>query len=149
MAIEEHGAGRQLLRLRLWPKCSVKALLLPLLLAAISTGAAFQHTWAASVILSMGAMLLTLRTLQECAASTASVLRALHTIVRGNEEVDITWLGANILEPQFIHPLAHSNNGQRDNELHPEDTAEYGNGLIKGMLQLRPEKGLESKSAKV
>jgi GT2 family glycosyltransferase len=143
MAIEEHGAGRQLLRLRLWPKCSVKSLVLPLLLAAISTGAALQHTWAASVILSMGTMLLTLRTVQECTASTATVLRALHTIVRENEEVDMTWLGMDLVELQFIHRLARSNNG-----LHRDDTAEDGNGLIKGTLQFGPEKILESKLAK-
>ena len=77
MAVEEHGAGRQLVRFRLWPRTSAKGVLLALLLAALSTGAAFDEALAASAILGGVAALLALSIVQECAASMAAVLRAL------------------------------------------------------------------------
>src|SRR5262249_27194063 len=39
MAIEERGSGRQLLRFRVWPRCSIKGLALITLNAALATAA--------------------------------------------------------------------------------------------------------------
>jgi GT2 family glycosyltransferase len=77
MATEEPGAGRQLVRFRLWPRYSAQGPVLALLFAALSTGAALDHAWAASALLGVVAMLLALRTLQECATAMAAVLRVL------------------------------------------------------------------------
>jgi O-antigen biosynthesis protein len=77
MATEEHGAGRQLVRFRSWPRYSAKGLMLTLLFAAFSTAAALDHAGAVSVLLGVVVMLLTLRTLQECATALAAVLRVL------------------------------------------------------------------------
>ena len=77
MATEEHGAGKQLVRFRSWPRCSAKGLVLTLLFAVLATGAALDHAWAVSAMLGVVAMLLALRTLQECATAMAAVLRVL------------------------------------------------------------------------
>jgi GT2 family glycosyltransferase len=77
MALEEHGAGNQLVRVRSWPVCSAKALVLLLLFAILSIGAALGHAWTASLVLGGVALLLALRTLLECSAPLAAVLRVL------------------------------------------------------------------------
>jgi len=82
MVIEEHGAGRQLVRFRSLPRCSSGGVALALVFATLSTGAAFDRAWAACTILGAAAVLLALRTLQDCASATAVILRALHATKR-------------------------------------------------------------------
>ncbi len=83
MAIEEHGAGRQLLRFRSWPSCSRWVLRVTLLLGGLAGGAAVQPAWAAGAVLGGTALLLTLRMLQDCAVATGAVLRALKRLEIG------------------------------------------------------------------
>lgn len=82
MAIEEHGAGRQLVRFRSWPRCTV-GLTLSFLCAILSTGAALGHAWAAAIMLGVVALLLALRTLLECASAMAITLRILEQPKQG------------------------------------------------------------------
>ena len=77
MTLEEHGAGRQLVRFRSWPRCSAKGLALILLFAVLSTGAALAYAWIVSIMLGVVTILLALRTLQECARSMAAILHIL------------------------------------------------------------------------
>jgi O-antigen biosynthesis protein len=75
IAVEEHGAGRQLLRLRAWPRVAPAGLVVMLLFAALSVGAAFDGaSWVASALLGTGAAMLALRMLWECAAATNTVV---------------------------------------------------------------------------
>lgn len=80
MAIEEHGAGRQLARFKVWPRFSAKVLVLILLFAVLSAAAAFDRAWAASAILGAVAVLLPLSTFQECTSAMATVLRTLRRL---------------------------------------------------------------------
>jgi hypothetical protein len=77
MAVEDHGAGTQFVRFVSWPRCSPGAVVLILLLSALAIGAAINLAWPAATILGTGAVLLGLRTLQECAGATTAVLQAL------------------------------------------------------------------------
>jgi glycosyltransferase involved in cell wall biosynthesis len=77
MAIEDHGAGTQFVRLCSWPTCTPGAVVLILLFAALSAWAAIDEAWTAAAILGTGAVLLALRALQECAGATAAILRVL------------------------------------------------------------------------
>jgi hypothetical protein len=77
MAVEDHGAGKQFIRFRSWPRCSPGAVALTLVLAALASGAAIDQAWSAAAILGTMAALLGLRTLQECAGATTALLRAL------------------------------------------------------------------------
>lgn len=83
MALEEHGAGRQLARFRSWPRCSAEGLALILLFAILSTGAALDYAWIVSIILGVVAILLALRTLQECARAMAAILHILEHPKKG------------------------------------------------------------------
>jgi O-antigen biosynthesis protein len=77
MAVEDHGAGTQFVRLHSWPTCSHGAAVLTLLFAALSAWAAIDQAWTVAAILGAGTVLLALRTFQECAGATAAILRVL------------------------------------------------------------------------
>ena len=77
MAVEEHGGGSQLVRVRAWPRCSAAGVVPPVLLASLGSGAALSQAWAVSVILGAGALLLAVRTIHECATATAAIRVAL------------------------------------------------------------------------
>jgi GT2 family glycosyltransferase len=77
MALEEHGAGKQQVLFRSWPRFSAPGSVLTLLCAALSIAAAMDSAWAASVPLGAAAFLLAARALGDCAAATASFRYAL------------------------------------------------------------------------
>ncbi|HEX9868172.1 MAG TPA: glycosyltransferase [Candidatus Tectomicrobia bacterium] len=83
VAVEEHGAGRQLVRFRSWPRCSPGGLALTLLFSALSAGAALDHAWVASVILVAPAALLAVSMVHECVTATGAFLRALRATEQG------------------------------------------------------------------
>ena len=80
MVNEEHGAGKQLLRFRIWPLCSPSGLMLTLLFVALSLWAALDHAWAASIILGGVTVLLVVHQLRQCATATAAVLWTLRDL---------------------------------------------------------------------
>jgi GT2 family glycosyltransferase len=83
MAIEEHGAGKQLVRLRAWPVCAMLGVALPLLMGLLAVRAALDQAWTASVILTGGTVLLALRTLLECSLALAAVRHVLEHLKEG------------------------------------------------------------------
>ena len=74
---EEHGAGKQLVRFRLWPKFSGQGSGLILLLLAGITGAVWDHAWYSAALLLLIAALPLCRMVQECAGAMATVQHAL------------------------------------------------------------------------
>lgn len=76
MAVEEHGAGKQLVRIRSWPIFSLPWLVLTLLFAALYIITIINRAWPAPV-LGLIAMLLASRALEDCGTATASCLYAL------------------------------------------------------------------------
>jgi O-antigen biosynthesis protein len=82
MAIEEHGAGRQLVRFRTWPRYSPGGFALTLSLAALSVGAALDQAWLAYMLFGIATVLLALRTLQDCGAAAISILHAVRGVER-------------------------------------------------------------------
>lgn len=78
MAIEEHGGGKQLVRLRAWPRCAGWGVMLTALLVALAVLATLGQAWVAALILGVVAVLLALRMIQECATAMLAVLVALH-----------------------------------------------------------------------
>jgi hypothetical protein len=77
MAAEEHGAGKQLIRVRAWPMESTGLLAVLSMLLLFSLGAAFAHAWVPSASFAITGLVLFLRMFQDCAAATAAVARAL------------------------------------------------------------------------
>ncbi len=82
MAIEEHGAGRQLVRVRVWPRWTRIGILLTPILATLSVWAAYDQAWPACFGLGTAAGLLALWMLKECGNAMHHVLGALRLAKR-------------------------------------------------------------------
>lgn len=76
MAIEEHGAGRQLVRFRIWPWLPPIVIAPILLFFSLSLGAALHGAWTASMILGAMSLPLVLYGIQDCGAAMAAMSRA-------------------------------------------------------------------------
>jgi O-antigen biosynthesis protein len=80
MAIEEHGSGQQLVRLRTWSRWSRLGWMLVLLFVGLTVGASLDRVWSASAKLGAIALLLLVRSLYECAVASAVVLEAIEQV---------------------------------------------------------------------
>jgi GT2 family glycosyltransferase len=80
MAVEEHGGGKQLVRFRAWPRLAPVGLILTLLFAILSAGAALDQAWIASIILDAIALLFLLTMFRECAVTMGAVLRVIEPV---------------------------------------------------------------------
>jgi glycosyltransferase involved in cell wall biosynthesis len=76
MAVEEHGAGRQLVRLRVWPRWSLLPSMLVLPLAGLALVASFGQAWPAVGLASAGIVFTALGWLQESAGAAAAISRS-------------------------------------------------------------------------
>jgi GT2 family glycosyltransferase len=74
--IEEHGRGRQFVRLRSYPRCRGLGSVAPAVILLLSVVAALGRNWLLFPILIGIAIALAVRGLQECAGATAEVLQA-------------------------------------------------------------------------
>jgi hypothetical protein len=77
VAIEEHGSGRQLIRVRSWPHIPRGALLLALFAPLVGILAVVSEFDAVTLILGALAVGLLLRLVYECGTATAAIRRAL------------------------------------------------------------------------
>jgi GT2 family glycosyltransferase len=77
LAIEEHGAGKQLVRVRSWPHAPRSAILLGALVGAVASLAVASDADAVTVTLGIVAVSLVLRLIYECGSATATIKRAL------------------------------------------------------------------------
>lgn len=75
MAVEEHGGGKQFLRFRVWPRCAPAGIVLTLLFAGLSAGAALSQAWVACGILNFVAFVLMMHIFKECSAAMAAAAR--------------------------------------------------------------------------
>jgi O-antigen biosynthesis protein len=77
MAVEEHGGGAQLVRVRWWPRCLPRGLIIAGALALLTAAAAIDRSAVASVILGLLAMWVSVRMSLECSIATAGIAGAL------------------------------------------------------------------------
>jgi hypothetical protein len=87
MGIEEHGAGKQLVRFRTWPKFWPLAIVVDLVFALLAVGAAMDHAWVAWIILALIVGLFSFRLCQESAAAEAAILCTLEDKVKNKAYV--------------------------------------------------------------
>ena len=80
MAVENHCSGRQLLRFRSWPRCSLLAGASMVCLWGLALAAAWKGPLVICALLGSVGLWLTLRTIRECAFGTAAFLRAVRKI---------------------------------------------------------------------
>jgi glycosyltransferase involved in cell wall biosynthesis len=77
IAVEEHGAGRQLVRFSFWPKYSRFGLGLVAACAALALGAAIEGVTVAAAVLATVAAVIGLSAIRDSATATGVLLRAL------------------------------------------------------------------------
>lgn len=77
IAIEDHGAGRQLLRVRSWPHAPTSAILAGAFSAVVALLAIVSAVDAVTVCLAAVALVLVLRLVYECGAATLAIKHAL------------------------------------------------------------------------
>lgn len=75
-AVEEHGSGKQMVRVRVWPRVSVSAAALFLVFLVLAMLAGIDGAWAASAILGSIALLCLYRCFRECGTAIKSVRMA-------------------------------------------------------------------------
>jgi hypothetical protein len=74
-AIEEHGQGRQLVRVRSWPHAPAGATILAALLAALAV-AMLAGSFTATVIVAIVSTIVAARVCHECGTATTAIRRA-------------------------------------------------------------------------
>jgi O-antigen biosynthesis protein len=77
MVIEDHGGGRQLLRFRFWPRCSLAGLAAVLVFLALALGAGVDEAWIAAVVLAGVSAVLSARMLWESGAAAGLLLKGI------------------------------------------------------------------------
>jgi len=77
MAIEEHGAGKQLIRFRVWPWYSQGGLAAGMVLAFLAMAATWDGAWAVGMLLGAMALWPLGRTILECGVAMSVVVRGL------------------------------------------------------------------------
>jgi hypothetical protein len=76
MVIEEHGQGRQYVRMRLWPVAHPLPLVMSCIFAVLASVAALDLRWTAWALLNIPAILLLARTVYECANAMGAIRHA-------------------------------------------------------------------------
>jgi len=87
MAIEEHGAGRQLVRLRAWPRSSASVIVVAALALALSVGAGQAQAWLPCAVLAAFAGLVALGAVHDSGAAVAAVERSVRHL-RSDADAD-------------------------------------------------------------
>jgi hypothetical protein len=77
IVVEEHGAGRQLARYRVWPRCSRMAVALLGALAGLTAAAAVDNAAEAAIVLAAVSGAFVLRLANECGSAMANAIRAI------------------------------------------------------------------------
>jgi GT2 family glycosyltransferase len=80
-AVEEHGAGQQLIRIRLWPFWSPISRWVVTLGAGLAVAAASGSAWVAATLLGLIALGVAARALLDCAGAAATARRAVSQIM--------------------------------------------------------------------
>jgi O-antigen biosynthesis protein len=89
MTVEEHGQGRQLVRMRLWPQYARPGLALAVPFAGLSLAAGMVGAWVACSLVGVIALLFAWGTVQECEAAMAEIESALRPSVDSELPVNV------------------------------------------------------------
>jgi GT2 family glycosyltransferase len=91
--VEEHGAGRQLTRLRVWPRYTYGAPLLITLFAALAAGAVADQAWAVAGGLGLLVVLMAARVASEISVAMAALIRSVELIREAERVVreEVVW----------------------------------------------------------
>ena len=75
-AVEEHGAGKQFLRFRVWPRCSRAGLGVVFVFGALAAAAAIDGTVSGAILLGTAALLVAASMIRDCATAMGTLTPA-------------------------------------------------------------------------
>jgi uncharacterized membrane protein (DUF485 family) len=99
--VEEHGRGKQLFRMRAWPKVPALALCFLLVMSVLATLAAFDQAWLAAVSLGLMAFGVSMLMRAACAKAMTTWMDAIDEYVRFHQSLEAIGIDA-------AQPLAES-----------------------------------------
>jgi O-antigen biosynthesis protein len=126
MAVEEHGGGRQLVRIRSWPHCSRPGVALIGTSTVLAAAAALDGAWIACGLLAMSALVLIATALWDCATATGIMIRALEKQLEDTDIVKID--GGERLAPWVRARRAHAARGRDNGGRRRDHTETPGDG---------------------
>jgi hypothetical protein len=100
MAVEDHGAGAQYVRARVWPKCSKGSLVVALTEACLSGAAGLDGVWLVCVLLGAPTLFVVLTSVRHCGGATAAFLQA---IARQTDDLPVAAASMNGVSPSTAH----------------------------------------------
>lgn len=74
MAVEEHGGGKQFIRIKSWPRCAPAGIIITLLFAGLGTFAAAAQAWFTCGVLNGLAIVFMMHVLMECSSAMSSIV---------------------------------------------------------------------------
>jgi len=80
MAVEEHGRGCQLVRVKAWPVIPARGPLVSVALAVAAVAALHDHAWSVAAVMGLSALVPIMKGVSETVAAMASVLNALRRV---------------------------------------------------------------------
>jgi len=80
MAVEEHGGGCQLVRVKAWPVIPARGPLVSVALAVAAVAALHDHAWGVAAVMGLAALVPIMKGVEETVAAMASVLSALRRV---------------------------------------------------------------------
>ena len=83
MGVEDHAGGKQLVRVRWWPKVPVRGPILALAFAGLAAAAANAQFWTAAALLGLGAVLPALHIVEQCMAGMATIKQTVAQLKQG------------------------------------------------------------------
>ncbi len=84
VGVEDHPGGKQLMRLRWWPKVPRRGPILALGLGVLTFAAVQAHAWLPAVLLGLAALLPLLHIVEQCMAAMATLQRAVGLLRDGD-----------------------------------------------------------------
>ena len=97
MAVEDHGAGAQFVRLRVWPKWSTGLLVVALVVAFLSGAAGLNGVWLVCALLGAPALLLIMTSVRHCGGATVFLQAIAH------QAGDVPVAAASTISPTAAH----------------------------------------------
>ena len=93
LATEEHGSGRQLVRIRWWPRISPAAVAIVTVLVAVTAAASATGAGAVAATAGILTALVILRCAYECAVASSTMSGAMHRQPRATDEAPLAVSG--------------------------------------------------------
>jgi hypothetical protein len=154
MAVEEHGGGKQLLRFRVWPRCSRAGLIVVAVFAGLATAAAIDGTTVGAILLGAAALVAAGSMMRDCATAMGVLLPAVeHHADEPRPQLDSDSAANGALTPAQLRdatqllPRISPNGSHPDGAPHEHESpgeAAHGNGSVVTPTPLQlPERRLD------